>query len=453
MHVLVIGTLAGPLGATAKALKERGVYIEQTEDPVAAIQVLQAQHAITHALCDAELNIVEFRRLLQDAGRDISIIACTSSARPGLGKRSVHSGSRDVLELPSPVEVVERLLAAEGSGHRPIIAEDPVTVELLKRATKIASSEASILILGESGTGKEMFARHIHQTSGRSAGPFVAVNCAAIPETLLESELFGYEKGAFSGAMSRRVGKFEAAHRGTLLLDEIGEIDIRLQAKLLRAIQEREIDRIGGDGPIKVNVRILATTNRNLRLDVKDGKFREDLYYRINVISLEIPPLRRRIRDIIPLADFFASKYAEINGVPHKNLSESTKLILLSRPWEGNVRELENAVHRAVLTSAGACLDLDDDARTDGSERAPLDDYAVEWRDPAALSKQLSALVGVRLDDVERNLILETLEHTHGNRTHAATMLGISIRALRNKIREYSTLGMTVRPPHNSAAA
>ncbi len=288
-------------------------------------------------------------------------------------------------------------------------------------------------------------ARFIHRRSRRSAGPFVALNCAAIPENLLESELFGHEKGAFSGALARRIGKFEAADGGTLLLDEISEMDVRLQAKLLRALQEREIDRLGGAGPVKVNVRILATTNRDLQIETTRGTFREDLYFRLNVVSLRIPPLRERPGDITALADHFTRHYAAVNGVAPRPLSRSAHLRLASHAWRGNVRELENTLHRAVLLAQGPEIEADaveiGDAPTPNTSPAP------------ALAAGVAGLVGKRVVEVERDLILETLIHTLGNRTHAATILGISIRALRNKLRDYATQGIAVPPPATGVAA
>jgi two-component system response regulator FlrC len=304
----------------------------------------------------------------------------------------------------------------------------------LRRAEQVATAEASVLITGESGTGKEVLARHIHRSSRRSAGPFVALNCAAIPENLLESEMFGHEKGAFSGAAARRIGKFEAADGGTLLLDEISEMDVRLQAKLLRAIQEREIDRLGGTGPVKVNVRILATSNRDMLTECSAGRFREDLYFRLNVVSLRIPPLRERPGDIASLADHYARHYAGVNGLPVRPIAALAHLRLASHGWRGNVRELENTIHRAVLLSTGDEVDA---VELPGNTAAPVQTNFAG----------VAGLVGKTMDEVEQDLILQTLSHTLGNRTHAATILGISIRALRNKLRDYAASGAQVTPP------
>jgi DNA-binding NtrC family response regulator len=323
-------------------------------------------------------------------------------------------------------------------------------------ADQIAPSDASILITGESGTGKEILARYVHRKSARADKPFISLNCAAIPENLLESELFGHEKGAFTGAIARRVGKFEEANGGTLLLDEISEMDARLQAKLLRAIQEREIDRVGGGKPVKVDIRILATSNRDLTDAAKRGTFREDLLYRLNVVNLRLPALRERPKDILALARHFGRKYAEANGVPFRPLAGETERLLLSHAWRGNVRELENTIHRAVLLSHGSeiapeAIRLPDGAKfNETALRTASDPVAIAT---AAAATTTRALVGRTVSDVERELILDTLDHCLGNRTHAANILGISIRTLRNKLREYTQAGIRVAPPGEGRAA
>ena len=283
------------------------------------------------------------------------------------------------------------------------------------------------------GTGKENLARHLHSCSRRASGPFVALNCAAIPDNLLESELFGHERGAFSGAVARRIGKFEAADGGTLLLDEITEMDVRLQAKLLRVIQERELDRLGGLAPVRVNARILATSNRDIPTEVAAGRFRGDLYFRLNVVGLQVPALRERPSDIVRLADHYAMHYARANQLQFRPVSMAARHALTAHAWPGNVRELENAIHRAVLLASGTELDVD------AFELHPVRNT------PSAPSYSAAAtLVGRTVDDVEQDLILQTLAHTSGNRTHAASILGISIRALRNKLRDYGRAGLTV---------
>lgn len=290
-----------------------------------------------------------------------------------------------------------------------------------------------------------MVARAIHQKSKRAKQKFVSVNCAAIPENLLESELFGHEKGAFTGAVARRIGKFEEASGGTLLLDEISEMDPRLQAKLLRAIQEREIDRVGGSQPVKVNIRLLATTNCDLTEEVRAGRFREDLYFRLNVVTVSLPPLRERPEDITLLAKHFASKYAEVNALPDRPIDAKAIAMLAGHYWRGNVRELENTMHRAVLLTK-------DEAIT--PESILLSNDLGEGKGAEGGSAEGAAgMVGRTVADVERDLILDTLQHTLGNRTHAANILGISIRTLRNKLKLYGNQGVPVPGPREPERA
>jgi DNA-binding NtrC family response regulator len=279
------------------------------------------------------------------------------------------------------------------------------------------------------------------------------VNCAAIPENLLESELFGHEKGAFTGAIARRIGKFEEATGGTLLLDEISEMDVRLQAKLLRALQERVIDRVGGTRPVPVDIRVIATSNRDLFAAVREGSFREDLLYRLNVVNLKIPPLRARPADILELAAHFARRYAEANNIPVRPISTEAKHELMRGRWPGNVRELENTIHRAVLLATTAeigveAIRLPDGSRLDQGARGLAEQAAQVVGQMAAQASQSAInLVGRTVAEVERDLILETLKHCLGNRTHAAKILGVSIRTLRNKLNEYAGAGVPIPPP------
>ena len=301
-----------------------------------------------------------------------------------------------------------------------------------------------------------MLARYLHSKSKRASKQFISLNCAAIPESLLESELFGHEKGAFTGAISRRIGKFEEAHGGTLLLDEISEMHPRLQAKLLRAVQEREIDRVGGAKPIKIDIRLLATSNRDLEEAVRDGSFREDLYFRLNVVTITLPPLRDRPQDIEVLAQHFVAKYADANGLATPALSPEVWELLRGHAWRGNVRELENAMHRAVLLSQDDVIVPDSLLLTGaslGSNGAEGAGQPANGSDPAQDPRQSTAgngphgLVGKTVADVERGLIIDTLQHCLGNRTHAANILGISIRTLRNKLKLYSQDGVAIPMP------
>jgi len=305
----------------------------------------------------------------------------------------------------------------------PIITRDKKMMELIEVCQRVASSKATVLIQGESGTGKELYARYIHARSPQCEGPFVAVNCASLPETLFESELFGHEKGAFTGALGRKIGKFELAHGGTLLLDEISEMSTFLQAKILRVLQESEVDRIGGKEPIPVDVRVIATTNRDLKACIKEGVFREDLYYRLNILSFKLPLLRERAGDIDLLVSYFLKKYTEQYKSRAQSISERASIWLKKQPWRGNVRELKNVLERAVLMASEPVLDLKD--------FCPVDQIGPEESETQAPPFTFS------LREMEKNLIFKALEETNGNRTHAAKMLGISIRTLRNKLNEY----------------
>ena len=296
-------------------------------------------------------------------------------------------------------------------------------LHVLGLARRVSDSTATVLIQGESGTGKELLARYIHNHSRRCKGPFVAMNCAALPEQLAESELFGYEKGAFTGATQVRSGKFELAHTGTLLLDEISEMPLSLQVKLLRVLQEKEVDHIGGRQPIPVDVRIVTTTNRDLRQMVSQGEFRGDLYYRLRVIPITLPPLRKRMDDLEPLCAFFIEKFCPPDRVPSPRFTQKALEQMVNYSWPGNIRELENTVERALLIGDGPQI---------GAEHLLLDSDLNE----SAISEK-SGLVGMTVREMEQRLIGQTLKHVNDNRTHAAQMLGISIRTLRNKLREY----------------
>jgi DNA-binding NtrC family response regulator len=291
-------------------------------------------------------------------------------------------------------------------------------------------------------------AKYLHSRSKRAGRPFISINCAAIPEQLLESELFGHEKGAFTGAIGRRIGKFEEASGGTLLLDEISEMEVRLQAKLLRALQERLIDRVGGTKPVPVDIRVIATSNRNLAEAVRDGSFREDLLFRLNVVNLKLPPLRERPADIAALAEFFIAKYSKANGLSARTLSDEASGALLKAPWPGNVRELENTLHRAVLLSGSELIGADAILMPDGTGLGEIAATASVAMQAAQTAETIPrTMVGRTVADVERDLILDTLDHVLGNRTHAANILGISIRTLRNKLNQYADEGIPVAGP------
>jgi DNA-binding NtrC family response regulator len=331
-----------------------------------------------------------------------------------------HTPARPLMEHARQEE--HDFLEAGGNIERPIVTADPRMLQVIDLAKEAASSKATVLIQGESGTGKEVLARHIHTNSPRNMQPFVAVNCAAIPEGLLESELFGHEKGAFTGAITKQVGKFEWAHRGTILLDEISEMPLPLQAKLLRVLQEHEIERVGAHKPVPVDLRIIATTNRRLKDHTAAGKFREDLYYRLNVIPLNIPPLRERKGDIPLLIEHFTRKHSHSGNQPLPPMSHETIQHFLQYDWPGNIRELENMVERWLVLYQGGFLATSHLFLNEGS---------------AALPQASMGKPSMSVREMERALIMETLQAMNGNRTQAAKVLGISLRTLRNKLREY----------------
>jgi DNA-binding NtrC family response regulator len=451
MRILIIGSLLGELGIAARIAAARGAVLDQADTVEIAMRILRQDARIDLIICDVSRNLDHLMRQLAAERFTIAVVAAGAQDDEAAAVAAIRAGAREYLPLPPDAELIAAILAAV-TVDRPtaLIAHDPAMKALIARAEQVAQSTASILITGESGTGKEVLARFIHQASRRARGPFIALNCAAIPESLLESELFGHEKGAFSGAVARRTGKFEAAHQGTLLLDELAEMDIRLQAKLLRALQERVIDRVGGERPVPVDVRILAATNRDLLRAVDAGTFREDLYFRLNVVTLQVPALRGRPGDIAPLARHFVDHFARLNEVGAKHLTEAAIARLIAQPWRGNVRELENTMHRAVLLTSGTAIDADDiGALTRQGQPVP----GATAPDGTAPDPGIGALVGQRMVDVEQRLILETLNHCLGNRTHAATILGISIRALRNKLRDYAAHGAAIPAPHNGVAA
>jgi DNA-binding NtrC family response regulator len=380
------------------------------------------------------LNGIDLLKKIKGINEPLPVILASSNAGVSQAVKAMKLGALDFIMKPLTGEMAKIVISQISNGvggearddqntRYAIITRNSEMRKLLQEAGDIADSQASVFIHGESGTGKELFARYIHHCSNRRDKPFVAVNCSALPESLLESELFGHEKGSFTGAIARKKGKFELADHGTLLLDEISEIETRLQAKLLRVLQEREIDRVGGTDPIPVNVRVIATTNREIEQMVKKGEFREDLYYRLNVIPFHLPLLRERPDDIPLLADYLIEKYNRIDGKDVKGLTEEAMGLLMQMPWKGNVRELENIIERAVLMRKEGFI---------GKEHLHRNQDG--WQPEGAGSPFIPSLP---LKEMEKRVIFHALDKTNGNRTHAAQMLGISVRTLRNKLNEY----------------
>ncbi|MGE0828311.1 MAG: sigma-54 interaction domain-containing protein [Hyphomonadaceae bacterium] len=455
MRLLIVGPLGGQISAATKIAMQLGAKVAHVDAIEQATAALRAGRGADLLMVDARLDIEALIRANEAERIVVPVVAAGVGIDPALAAKAIRAGAKEYISLPPEPELIAAVLAAISNDDRPMIAEDSAMKTVISLADQVAGSDASILITGESGVGKEIMARYVHKKSKRLHAPFIAVNCAAIPENLLESELFGHEKGAFTGAVARRIGKFEEADGGTLLLDEISEMDLRLQSKLLRALQERVIDRVGGGKPVPVNIRVLATSNRDLSHAVRAGEFREDLFYRLNVVNLAIPPLRERKADLVALAAHFIEKYARANERPARRLSDAAKAQVLAHVWPGNVRELENAMHRATLLAAGEEIGPEAIRAPDG---APVGANSGARRDTAARAAEAAqdaarTLVGRTVAEVEQDLILETLTHCLGNRTHAAHILGISIRTLRNKLKLYIDSGVEVPPPAAGQAA
>jgi len=489
MRLLIVGTLEGYITTAGKIAIQRGAKVSHTDSIEGALNALRAACGADLAMIDVKLDVASFIDSLKAERINIPVVACGIGTDAAAAVRAIRAGAKEYIPLPPDAELIGAVLEAVAAESHSIVCQDPAMQAVLRLADQIAPSDASVLITGESGTGKELMARYLHRKSRRAKENFVAVNCAAIPENLLESELFGHEKGAFTGAVARRIGKFEEANGGTLLLDELSEMHPRLQAKLLRAIQEKEIDRVGSSQPVKVNVRLIATSNRNLEAEVRAGNFREDLFFRLNVFNVRLPSLRERPLDIPLIAEHFVKKYAEANGLPEKTISPEAMEQMMAHHWRGNVRELENTMHRAVLLARGDAITPDaimlssSILAPDGSAPTsipanspvaqpfagpagtvpparpvpaapaappmapPMAPPVATYAPPAAAGAGLTGLVGRTVADVERDLIIETLSHCLGNRTHAANILGISIRTLRNKLKQYNEEGVAV-PPH-----
>ena len=417
-------------------LIESGHRVRTAGDGLSAFEEIVGDHydLVITELDLPQLGGLDLLKRIREVKESLPVILISANARVRDAVEAMKLGAHDFLSKPLTFNMLGLITSHLSNGENgsggggseekfTIITKNSEMNRLLKEAAEIANSQASIFIQGESGTGKELFARYVHRKSTRKDRPFIAVNCAALPETLLESELFGHEKGAFTGAMNRKKGKFELANQGTILLDEISEMDFQLQSKLLRVLQEKEIDRVGGAGPIEVDVRVIATTNRDIERQMEEGKFREDLYYRLNVIPIHLPPLRERRDDILLLANYFVEKYNRIDARNVKGLTKEAGDALVRMPWKGNVRELENVMERAVLMCKGESIE-EEGLFLKGKTQIPNTP-----EDPF--------VPNVPLREMEKKAIFHALDQTNGNRTHAAEILGISVRTLRNKMNEY----------------
>lgn len=444
MHdILVVDDDLGMRTALNEALCRKGYRVDIAESGREALEMF---HDMRYRLVISDMKMpgmdgVELMRGLKKIEPTTPVLLITAFGTVKKAVEAVKEGAVDFIQKPFALEhlegLVEKTLACS---HVPSASEEgkallmptnsPIMSRTMAFAKIAAGSDATVLISGESGTGKELVSRFIHLQSARKLRAFVAVNCASIPDGLLESELFGYEKGAFTGAAMGRMGKFEQANKGAILLDEVSEMDIRLQAKLLRVIQEREVERLGSKKVTPLDIRIIATTNRDLAVEVREGRFREDLFYRLNIFPLVIPPLRQRREDIPLLSRRFMAKFSLRYKRHLESISDEAMTYLEARRWPGNVRELENTIERSVLLSNGPVLTKEHLLLCNGhgGQEAPVAPAMGNFSD------------GITIKDVERDLIRKTLDDMKGNRTQAARRLGISIRTLRNKLKEYSAM-------------
>ncbi|HQR38710.1 MAG TPA: sigma-54 dependent transcriptional regulator [Blastocatellia bacterium] len=413
-------------------LDDAGYAVQTAPSGQAALRIYE-ESEIDLVLTDYNMAGMDGLALLKElVARDPSsmVVMITAFGSVDSVKEALRSGAYDYLEKPVDRETLLKVVTEALAGLRQldadIIGSSDAIERVKKMVLKVASSSSTVLIRGESGTGKEKVARAIHSASPRSAGLFQAINCAAIPENLLESELFGHEKGSFTGASGQRKGLFETASGGSLFLDEIGDITPAMQVKLLRALQEREVTRVGGNRPIPVDVRIIAATNRDLEALVKDGRFREDLYYRINVIPIQIPPLRERRDDIPPLVDHFIAKHAQAEGRKIRGLSGEARKLIMEYAWPGNVRQLESAIERAILL-----------AETDRIEAEDLPFEIRQASEPATNFAFKLPPEGISFEELERSLIIQAMEQSGWNITRAAKLLGLSFRTLQYRLDKF----------------
>lgn len=442
--VLIVEDDANLRDALRETLSETDYPIFAADSGAAALSIL-GREPVGLVVSDLQMSPMNGHELLAEIRRRHPAMPAVLMTAYGTIENAVdvmRDGAADYLVKPfaasALLDVVHRLLKAPADVNRPI-AVDPGTRELLRVAERVARSSATVMISGESGSGKEVFARFIHVKSPRRDKPFIAINCAAIPENMLEALLFGYEKGAFTGAASAHAGKFEQANEGTILLDEVSEMELGLQAKLLRVLQEREVERIGSSKTIPLNVRVLATTNRDLRQCVRDGKFREDLYYRLNVFPLHIPPLRERKLDIPALANRAIEQHAD-NARSVPVLSECACERLLAHDWPGNVRELENLIQRTLILLPGDTLSAGDFAFEESNP-------------PGAPAEPPEKPLQDDLKRREYRLIVDALQADGGNRNAVATRLGISPRTLRYKLARMRDDGVRLPEPPTAAFA
>ncbi|MFK8039902.1 MAG: sigma-54-dependent transcriptional regulator [Rickettsiaceae bacterium] len=413
MRLLIVKTTNSDVTSAVETAKSHGCKVIMADNIEDALQFLRNGKGSDLILIDAKMDISSLVQSLSNERISVPVVSYGIKCDPKDAINSIKAGAKEFISLPPDKKLIVAILNTISNKSSMITGNSNPMKSVMQISDKIAKSNANILLTGKSGTGKEMLANYIHNNSERANSSFVRVNCAAIPEHLLESELFGHEKGAFTGALTRRIGKFEESSGGTLLLDEISEMDTRLQAKLLRAIQEKEIDRVGGNSPVKIDLRIIATSNRDLQEEIAKNNFREDLYFRLNTITIELPNLNQRIEDIEELSNHFISKYVMNNQMKPKALSKEALSKLQMHPWPGNIRELENVMHRAVLLSSG-------DVIVEGDIQMPTKQF-----------------VGKKISEAEKELVTNTMNYCLGDLNKASEILGISIAMLENKLEVY----------------
>jgi two-component system response regulator FlrC len=448
--------------AIAKTLNMQGYSCIAARNGKHALQCLE-EHAVQLVLTDVQmpqLDGLELLTRIRQRSEHLPVLMMTAYGTIEKAVEALQLGANDYLTKPFEsqrlLKKIQQLLAPVACTHlsaakkSECIIVDKNSKELYRLAERVAPTDSSVLIYGESGTGKEVLARYIHDHSSRADQPFVALNCAAIPDNMLEAILFGFEKGAFTGAHQSSAGKFEQANGGTLLLDEISEMPLALQAKLLRVLQEREVERIGGKKPIKLSLRVLATTNRELKFEISAGRFREDLFYRLNVFPLYAKPLRQRIEDILPLANFFMQRYQSEGG--NKTLSQAACQALKNYDWPGNIRQLENIIQRSLILSEGLAIQvadlylqecevhLDKEARDHNILSPSLQSSLLDNE----IDHQKDGILGKNLRHREYELIIETLKSQRGSREETARALGISSRTLRYKMAKMRSEGVLI---------
>ncbi|WP_437275760.1 sigma-54 dependent transcriptional regulator [Sorangium sp. So ce375] len=454
-RVLVVDDEASARSGLEKLLRQEGYTVDTAADGVEALEVAAERppDIVVTDLKMPKMDGVALIGKLREQDPALPVIVVTAFGDVSSAVQAMRAGAEDYLTKPVDFDALlltleralersalrveaenlrRQLRERQGEGVEGLIGTSPAMQKVYRMARQVAGARATVLITGESGTGKGELARAIHAKGPRAKGPFVTLHCAALAESLLESELFGHERGAFTGADKRRIGRFEQAHGGTLFLDEVGEIAPSTQVKLLRVLQERTFERVGGNDTVSVDVRLIAATNRDLAAAVQEGRFREDLYYRLNVVHIDMPPLRIRDTDVLLLANHFLRRFAAENHRKIDGFTDEARSKLVAHRWPGNVRELENAIERAVV--------LCDDARID-AEHLPID--------AAPVAKGALRVPGATMAEIERYAILSTLEATNGSTTRAAEILDISIRTIQYRLHEY---GMTAKSKRSPAA-